>query len=91
MDESTLTDIPTLRERARKHLNEGAVTDGYAADREIVLRLLNETLATEIVCTLRYRRHFFMANGVLSEAVKAEFKEHSDQALQHADLLVPST
>jgi bacterioferritin len=87
MDEATLTDIPTLRERARKHLDEGAVTESYAADRDTVLRLLNEALATEIVCTLRYRRHFFMAMGVNSESVKTEFKEHSDEELAHADLI----
>ncbi|MDQ3000679.1 MAG: bacterioferritin [Fibrobacterota bacterium] len=87
MDEATLTDIPTLRERARKNLDEGAVTENYAADRGTVLRLLNEALATEIVCTLRYRRHFFMASGVNSESVKAEFKEHSDEELRHVDLI----
>jgi bacterioferritin len=82
---TTLTDVQTLRDRARKHIDEGAVTEGYAADRETVLRLLNEALATELVCTLRYRRHFFMATGLQSEAVKAEFKEHADQELGHAD------
>jgi bacterioferritin len=85
MNEDTLTDVNTLRERARKHLDEGAVTDGYSADLETVLRLLNEALATEIVCTLRYRRHYFMANGMNAESVKAEFKEHADQELMHAD------
>lgn len=87
MDETMLTDIATLRERARQHLDEGAVTESYAADRDTVLRLLNEALATEIVCTLRYRRHFFMAVGVNSESVKMEFKEHSDEELAHADLI----
>ena len=85
MDEDTLTDVNTLRERARKHLDEGAVTEGYSADLETVLRLLNEALATEIVCTLRYRRHYFMASGMNAESVKAEFKEHADQELMHAD------
>ena len=85
MHEDTLTDVNTLRERARKHLDEGAVTEGYSADLETVLRLLNEALATEIVCTLRYRRHYFMANGMNAESVKAEFKEHADQELMHAD------
>ena len=80
-----LTDIKTLRERARKHIKEGAVTEGYQADRETVLKLLNEALATEIVCNLRYRRHFFMAQGVHSEGVKAEFREHADQEEEHAD------
>lgn len=85
MNEDTLTDVNTLRERARKHLDEGAVTEGYSADLETVLRLLNEALATEIVCTLRYRRHYFMATGMNAESVKAEFKEHADQELMHAD------
>ncbi|MDB5104291.1 MAG: Rubrerythrin:Ferritin and Dps [Fibrobacteres bacterium] len=87
MNEGTLTDVSTLRERARKHISEGAVTEGYSADRETVLKLLNEALATEIVCTLRYRRHYFMANGVNAESVKLEFKEHADQELEHADLI----
>lgn len=85
MNDDTLTDVNTLRERARKHLDEGAVTEGYSADLETVLRLLNEALATEIICTLRYRRHYFMANGMNAESVKAEFKEHADQELMHAD------
>jgi bacterioferritin len=87
MDENTLTDIPTLRERARKHLGEGAVTEGYSADRGTVLKLLNEALATEIVCNLRYRRHYFMASGPHSESAKAEFKEHAGQEYEHADLI----
>jgi bacterioferritin len=87
MEESTLTDIRTLRERARKHLNEGAVTEGYSLDLDLVMKLLNEALATEIVCNLRYRRHYFMANGPHSESVKSEFREHADQEMQHADLI----
>lgn len=87
MNEDTLTDVNTLRQRARKHLDEGAVTEGYTADLEKVLKLLNEALATEIVCTLRYRRHYFMASGMNAESVKAEFKEHADQELMHADQL----
>lgn len=85
MDDATLTDVRTLRERARKHLDEGAVTDGYTADRDTVLKLLNDALATELVCNLRYRRHYFMASGPNSEAAKAEFKEHADQEMAHAD------
>jgi bacterioferritin len=87
MENPVLTDIKTLRERARKHLDEGAVTASYAADRETVLKLLNEALATEIVCTLRYRRHYFMAMGMQAESVKAEFLEHAMQEQQHADQL----
>ena len=60
-DKPFLTDIKTLRDRARQHIETGAVTDGYSADRETVVKLLNEALATVIVCVLRYRRHFFMA------------------------------
>ena len=56
-----LTDITELRKRARKHIEEGAVTQGYKADRAVVVKLLNEALATEIVCVLRYKRHYFMA------------------------------
>jgi bacterioferritin len=80
-----LTDIKTIRERARRHIEQGAVTEGYAADRETVIRLLNEALATEIVCTLRYRRHYFMAAGINADAVAAEFLEHATAEQQHAD------
>lgn len=80
-----LTDINILRDRARKHIQEGAVTEGYHADRETVLRLLNEALATEILCNLRYRRHFYMAQGVHSESIRMEFKEHASQEQMHAD------
>jgi bacterioferritin len=87
MENGTLTDIETLRDRARKHIDDGAVTESYSADLDTVIKLLNQALATEIVCTLRYRRHYFMANGMQSEAVKAEFKEHADQELGHADTI----
>lgn len=82
-----LSDIKTLRQRAREDIDSGAVTHGYAADREAVLKLLNEALATEIVCMLRYKRHFFMADGIHAEPVAAEFLEHATQELAHADLL----
>ncbi|HEY9379946.1 MAG TPA: ferritin-like domain-containing protein [Burkholderiales bacterium] len=82
---SFLSDIQTIRQRAREHIEQGAVTPGYAADRDTVLRLLNEALATEIVCTLRYKRHYYMATGIQSEAAKAEFLEHANQEQQHAD------
>jgi bacterioferritin len=85
MDGAIMTDVRTLRERARQHIDDGAVTEGYAADRETVLKLLNEALATEVVCNLRYRRHYFMASGPNSEAAKAEFLEHAAQELAHAD------
>jgi len=80
-----LTDIKTLRERARRHIEEGAVTEGYAADRNIVVKLLNEALATEIVCVLRYKRHHFMASGIHAESVAAEFLEHANDEQGHAD------
>ena len=85
--ETTLSDIATLRARARKHIEEGAVTEGYGADKETVLRLLNEALATELVCVLRYKRHYFMAKGINSEAIKAEFLQHAKEEYAHADLI----
>jgi bacterioferritin len=80
-----LTDIKTLRDRARKHIEDGAVTQGYTADRETVIKLLNEALATEIVCVLRYRRHYFMASGINAESVAAEFLQHANEEQGHAD------
>ena len=84
-DKPFLTDIKTLRERARQHLENGAVTEGYSADRETVIKLLNEALATEIVCVLRYRRHYFMASGINAESVAAEFLQHANDEQGHAD------
>jgi len=84
-DQPFLTDIKTLRERARQHIENGAVTQGYSADRETVVKLLNEALATEIVCTLRYRRHYFMASGINAESVAAEFLQHANEEQGHAD------
>src|SRR5580698_6215123 len=84
---SGLSSIAALRQRARQHMEKGAVTETYGADRETVLRLLNEALATEIVCTLRYRRHFFMANGIHAEGVKEEFLTHAHEEQAHADLI----
>jgi len=86
-DKPFLTDIKTLRERARKHIQNGAVTEGYSADRETVNKLLNEALATEIVCVLRYKRHFFMASGINAEGVAAEFLQHANEEQGHADLI----
>ena len=80
-----LTDIPTLRKRARQRIEEGAVTSGYAADRDTVIKLLNEALATEIVCVLRYKRHHFMAAGIHAAPVAAEFLEHANEEMRHAD------
>lgn len=82
-----LTDVATLRVLARKHTEHGAVTAGYTADRSEVLRLLNQALATEIVCVLRYRRHHFMARGIHAKAVADEFLVHSNEEQLHADQL----
>jgi bacterioferritin len=80
-----LTDIQTLRRRAREHIERGAVTPGYNADRETVIRLLNEALATELVCVLRYKRHHFMAAGINADSVATEFSEHAAEEQAHAD------
>jgi bacterioferritin len=80
-----LTDVKTLRARARKHIENGAITPGYQADRETVIRLLNEALATEIICVLRYKRHFFMASGINAQSVAQEFLQHANEEQVHAD------
>ena len=82
-----LSDIQELRRRAREHIAQGAVTPGYQADRGTVVKLLNEALATEIICVLRYKRHYFMAKGIHSEAVAAEFAQHAAEEQEHADTL----
>ena len=82
---TVLIDVPTLRKRARQHIDDGSVTAGYSANREMVLRLLNDSLATELVCVLRYRRHHFMARGIHSQSVAQEFLDHSNEELGHAD------
>lgn len=84
---STFTDVKTLRARARKDVDEGAVTASYSADRKQVIRLLNQALATEWVCVLRYYRHYYSAKGMLVDAVKGEFLEHAQQELAHAGML----
>src|SRR4051795_5822651 len=80
-----MTDIQELRRRARQHIEEGAITEGYKVDRAQAVKLLNEALATEIVCVLRYKRHYYAATGINSEGVKAEFLEHANEEQQHAD------
>ena len=80
-----VTDIQTLRARARQHIEQGAVTQGYRANRETVIRLLNEALATEIVCVLRYKRHYFMASGINAQSVSQEFLQHANEEQTHAD------
>ena len=85
--ESMIKDVQTIRERARQHIEEGALTADYKADRDTVIKLLNEALATEIVCVLRYRRHYFMAQGMNAESVTAEFLAHAGEEQAHADEL----
>ncbi len=80
-----LSDVEELRRRARQHIQNGAVTAGYQADREKVVAVLNEALATEIVCVLRYKRHYFMATGIHANAVAQEFLEHAADEQGHAD------
>ena len=95
MDDSThpasaepkLTDVKELRARARQEVSQGAVTPSYGADPQKVCEMLNEALATELLCVLRYKRHYFMATGMASEGVKAEFLEHANQEAGHADRL----
>src|SRR5215212_8291153 len=82
---SPLTNVETIRQRARENIESGAVTPSYSADREEIIRLLNDALATEVVCYLRYKRHYFMADGIHADAVSAEFQEHATQEQQHAD------
>jgi bacterioferritin len=80
-----LTDLKTIRERARKHIEQGPVTPGYRGQLDTILRLLNEALATEIVCVLRYKRHFYMASGIHAQSVAPEFLQHATEEQAHAD------
>lgn len=82
---SHITQIQQIRDRARKQITEGAVTEDYQLDRTKAIGILNEALATELVCVLRYRFHYFMASGIHSQAVKEEFKEHAEEEQEHAD------
>jgi bacterioferritin len=84
-DRNVLSDVKILRERARQHVERGAITTDYDADRCGIIDLLNEALATEIVCVLRYKRHFYMAQGPHASAAKHEFDEHAKAELEHAD------
>jgi bacterioferritin len=79
------TDVKTLRKQARENIAEGAITEAYGADRDAVVKVLNEALATELVCVLRYKHHYFTASGIASESVKAEFLEHAQEEQGHAD------
>jgi bacterioferritin len=80
-----LMDVKTVRERARHHIKDGAVTEGYGGDTKLACKILNEALATEIVCVLRYKRHYFMAKGIDSGPVKSEFQQHATEEQMHAD------
>jgi bacterioferritin len=86
-DKPFLTDVKTLRQRARQHIEDGAVTAGYGGNTETAIKVLNEALATEIVCVLRYKRHYFMAKGIHAGPVAEEFLEHAGEEQQHADAI----
>lgn len=87
MAQEFTADMEKIRERARSQMRQGAVTETYEADREQVINVLNEVLATEIVCVLRYKRHYFMAQGQYSDAAQAEFLEHAGEEQEHADMV----
>ena len=80
-----LTDIETLRRRARENIELGPITSAYGADRERVIEVLNEALATELVCILRYKRHYYTATGLNAAPVAAEFLQHANEEQMHAD------
>ncbi len=82
-----ISDLEAIRKRARQHIEDGAVTESYRADRETVVRVLNDALATELVCVLRYKRHHYMASGIHAQAVAQEFLEHAQEEQVHADKL----
>ena len=82
-----LSDIKELRQRARQHIERGSVTDGYKADRLKVIAVLNEALATELVCVLRYKRHYYMASGITADPIAREFLQHAREEQIHADLI----
>lgn len=87
MTKKFITDIKNIRARARKHMEQGAVTEGYKADRTQVINILNEALATEIVCILRYKSHYFLASGIHSDVVANEFLQHATEEQAHADAI----
>jgi bacterioferritin len=87
MTEEFLTDVKTLREKARENIDKGPVTDAYGADLERVIFVLNQSLATELVCVLRYKRHFYTAEGLNAQAAAQEFLEHAGEEAEHADMI----
>src|SRR5438034_146294 len=80
-----VSDVAAIRRRARQHIEKGPVTDGYKADLPRVIEVLNGVLATEIVCVLRYKRHYFTADGINAQPVAQEFLQHANEEQQHAD------
>ena len=80
-----VSDVKKIRDRARKHMDQGAVTEGYKGDAKQIVKVLNEALATELVCVLRYKAHYYAAKGINSEGVKAEFQQHANDEQGHAD------
>ena len=82
-----VSNLQEIRKRAREHIQKGAVITGYRANREVVIKILNEALATEIVCVLRYKRHFFMAQGIDAANASQEFAQHAAEEQTHADQL----
>ncbi len=79
--------VQEIRKRAREHIQKGSVTNGYRANREVVIKILNEALATELVCVLRYKRHFYMAQGIEAANAASEFLQHATEEQGHADLI----
>lgn len=82
-----VTDVETLRRNAREHMDKGPITESYGADRDRVIGVLNEVLATELVCVLRYKRHYYMAEGINSRPVADEFLQHANEEQGHADMV----
>lgn len=81
------SDVAAMRSRARAGMGRGAVTDDYGVAPQLVVQMLNEALATEIVCYLRYKRHYFVASGIKAKVAASEFLEHANQEQAHADML----
>lgn len=85
--ESMQLDEAALREAATSHLDDGPVTPSFGPHRDAIVKLLNDALATELVCVLRYKRHYFTAEGMTSPAIKEELLEHAHEESDHADML----
>lgn len=86
LETPTLSDADSLKS-ASKHVGQGAVTSGYKGDRKAVVEMLNRALATELVCILRYKRHYYTASGLQNGAIKSEFLQHALDEQSHVDLL----